>query len=300
MIDPLHDANLFQSTHSPTPLIPPLPDKQPSNHTISSTGRPHSYYKHLVQWEHSTIKKAASRIAQSIEDEDLHICSDGAFRQDINQGAHTWVFSTGKKEILWKGSGPSMGHLEAMTPYRAELCGLMACLYMLHWVCTMETVNCGKATLYCNNETALKEVFTTPQWPNNPYNKLQSDTDLITCARDLLVQLSARITIMKEWVKGHYSGPNRKLKHDLNDLADKLAGDFNPHKRIQSNDPPLLQPFYEAELIHQNSIVMSKLQQIIIKSLHTNPLLQYIAKSAKWEQSTLSKIDWKAHKGAIS
>jgi hypothetical protein len=32
------------------------------------------------------------------------------------------------------------------------------------------------------------------------------------------------ITIIGEWVKGHYSGKNRKIQHDMNDAADALAG----------------------------------------------------------------------------
>ncbi len=39
------------------------------------------------------------------------------------------------------------------------------------------------------------------------------------------------ITIVAQWVKGHYTGKDREYKHDLNDIADSLATSFNrrPH-----------------------------------------------------------------------
>jgi ribonuclease HI len=298
-MDPLYDTDLFQSINSTTPLCPQKDDSTPTNHSIANITEPHIFIKHLIRWEHSNISQAANQIAQSIINEDLHICTDGAYQQDSQQGAQALVFSTGTKNILWKGSGPSLGHPVAMTPYRAELSGLTSCLCILHWICMTEAVNSGKVTIYCDNETALREVFASPRHTNNPYKQLQADIDLLSYARQLVLHLSARITVKKEWVKGHFNGPNRQLKHDLNDLADNLAGDYNFLKRARAHHPPIVPPLYEAELIHENHIVTSKLQQIVVSSLHTKPLLQYIAKSANWEQSILEKIDWAAHKRAI-
>ncbi len=95
----------------------------------------------------------------------------------------------------------------------------------------------------------------------------------------------------KKLVKGHYSGPNRKLKHDLNDIADAAAGSFNSLKGRSTYPLPILPPLYEAELSHNNSIITSNLQRIVIDSLHSLPIQQYKIKSAGWEPSTLDKID---------
>lgn len=54
------------------------------------------------------------------------------------------------------------------------------------------------------------------------------------------------------------------LKHNLNDIADDLAG--------SGNNPPILHPLYEAELVHNNSTVTSKLQQIVTAAIHTATL----------------------------
>jgi hypothetical protein len=142
-------------------------------------------------------------------------------------------------------------------------------------------------------------VFAKLRRTNDPYKQLKADIDLIRCARDLLLQLSLHVEVKKEWVKGHYNGPSRKLKHDLNDITDNLAGSFNTSKRATSHNPPVLQPLYEVELVHHNTMVTSQFQQIVNATMHTAPLQQYIAKSAGWHPSILEKIDWEAHKRAF-
>ena len=60
-----------------------------------------------------------------------------------------------------------------------------------------------------------------------PY--LQADADLVMEAKRLLN--ATPITIIAEWVKGYYNGKDREFKHDLNEITDSLATDFNssPH-----------------------------------------------------------------------
>jgi hypothetical protein len=84
---------------------------------------------------------------------------------------------------------------------------------------------------------------------NNPYRHLAPDIDLLTTACDLLLQLPADIEIKREWVKGHYSGPKRELKHRLNDIADELARDFNTSKRPLSALIAIFHPGCEAKLL---------------------------------------------------
>jgi hypothetical protein len=140
---------------------------------------PHPYYRETLLWDQGKISLISATIAEFIELEDLHVCSDGAYQQEFKQGEQAWVFSTSSKHILWKGAGPTLGHPDAMTPYRAELSVLTSCFYMLYWVCQSEKVNCGKVTIYCDNEAALNEVFATPRRTNNSYKHLQVDLDLL-------------------------------------------------------------------------------------------------------------------------
>jgi hypothetical protein len=58
------------------------------------------------------------------------------------------------------------------------------------------------------------------------------------------------IVITTQWVKGHYSGKKRQYEHDLNDVADKLAGDFQlsqePHYSIKK---PIAPPDFKVRLL---------------------------------------------------
>jgi hypothetical protein len=117
LLDPLYDNNLFRATHSNTQHQQP-PDDFPGA-LLPPVGphNPHDFYKHLIQWDRENYNKASPLIAECIELEDLYICSDGAFWQDLRQGTHGWAFSTSTKHILWTGAGPTPGHPDAMTPY---------------------------------------------------------------------------------------------------------------------------------------------------------------------------------------
>jgi hypothetical protein len=80
---------------------------------------------------------------------------------------------------------------------------------------------------HCENKGVLTNVFSPTAPGITPY--LQTDADLVMKAKCLLNAIP--ITILVEWVKGHYNGKDREYKHDLNDIADSLATSFNrsPH-----------------------------------------------------------------------
>ncbi len=53
-------------------------------------------------------------------------------------------------------------------------------------------------------------------------------TPFLTTDFDLLHQIQQQILTISiknlgQWVKGHYTGKNRQVQHDLNDRADDLA-----------------------------------------------------------------------------
>jgi hypothetical protein len=84
-----------------------------------------------------------------------------------------------------------------MNAYHAELCGLMSVLFLLLWVCTKIKIEEGTTTIYCDNTTALDEVFNTGKLGNNPYSYLQSDINLITDA-----QITPAVPLSGESEKG--------------------------------------------------------------------------------------------------
>jgi ribonuclease HI len=299
LIDQLIDDALFQISISSTSIPIGHSALQPEHINIDSDGAqtPHPYYLELLQWDTTSISLQVESIALAITTHDLHICADGVYHKTVGQGAHAWVFSTGTQDILWRGAGPALGHSEIMTSYRAELAGLTSVLFMLHWVCKQVQIDDGKIVIYCDNEAAMNEAFYVGLPSNNPYSQLAADNDLITLARDLLLQLPMAVKVTHQWVKGHYKG-KRELWHKLNHLADELAGDLNSVDRPKSRTSPTLTLLYEAELLHQNQVITSRLPKVIRSALHDNNLQLHIIKWQSWSKDTFDKVDWEAHRMA--
>ncbi len=282
-------------------MIPEEQHSPESNHLWEADGEvtPHPYYQQLLSWNTDKIAPAALSISRAISDGSLLVCADGSYFKVSQQGSHAWVFATQQRTVLWKGAGPALGHPSVMSPYRAELCGLTSVLFIILWVCNKHDIDSGSVRILCDSESALDQVFSTVRGSNNPLKQLASDFDLLSCAKDILLHLPVNITVTKEWVKGHYTGPNRTLQHDLNDLADKLAVDYNSAHRKESGHPPIVSPISEAELICDNSIITSRLPHLIKAARHTDALIDQILKQTGWSHSTFKRVDWEAHKQAF-
>jgi hypothetical protein len=186
-----------------------------------------------------------------------------------------------------------------MTPYRAELCGLVSTLFMIHWICEAEKVADGIITIYCDNEVALNQTFSKALPSNNSYKYLTADIDMITCARDILLQLPVTVQIKHAWVKGHFQGKKRELQHELNSIADVTAREYNSHRRPEMTTPPVPCPTLKVELIHNNQIISSRLLQLAKDAVHRLPLHLHIVRRAAWPTTTVECVDWIAHKQAI-
>jgi hypothetical protein len=303
-IDPLYDDHLFRVSVSPNAMPNHLPTvclKGGDAHIVFKEGtpEPHSFYHQLLQWDMSLIAPQVTPIADAIRNGDLHVCADGAYMPDLQQGAQAWVFSMADQTILWKSAGPSPGLPINMTPYRIELCGLVSTLFTIHWICRSANISYGHITIYCDNESALHQMFTPTRTTNNPYKLLKADIDLLTCGCDLLLQLPIEVSLKHKWVKGHFKGDRRLLQHNLNEIADCLARDFNTTPRTPCKGNPVICPTSEAELIYRNCVVTSCLLQLVKSSLHDPPLKEHIIQRAKWNHSQFDRVGWVAHAAAF-
>ncbi len=128
----------------------------------------------------------------------LHVCPDGAFLHQYGQDSHGWVFSDGRGQIIWIGTGAATGHPSLMTPYKAELSGL---IYTLYWLAFHNPQLRGIIRPYCDNKLALNAVFAKCLPSNNPYVHLAADQDLISLCRHLTSLLPSELTIIHSWVK---------------------------------------------------------------------------------------------------
>jgi hypothetical protein len=135
---------------------------------------------------------------------------------------------------------------------------------------------------------------------NNPLQQLATDTDSITCARDILLQLPVNVHTSKEWVKGHYTGKKKALKHILNDMADQLATDYNSFQRPINGTMSIPSPISKVELLHRGMIITSRLPYLIKEARHTDALKACVLKQTGWNDNIFQKVDFLAHKQAFT
>jgi hypothetical protein len=299
-------VNIRNSPHitllsSTSPLCPLLVPSSPQHiQRDADVSEPHPYYTELLDWDRSEIESITPSLITAMTENKLHICADGSYVKETKQGSHAWVFADNQRQILWKGAGPSMGHSAVMTQYRAELSGLTSILFLLLRICNEHDVEGGDVIVYCDNISALNQVFTKTHPSNNPLKQLATDIDLIACARDILLQLPVDVHISKEWVKGHYTGKNKELKHILNDMADQLATDYNTFQRPLTGVTPSPSPISEVELLHNGMIITSRLHHIIKEARHDGALKACVLKQTGWNNNTFQKVDFTAHKQAFN
>jgi hypothetical protein len=111
------------------------------------------------------------------------------------------------------------------------------------------------------------------------------------------------ITILAEWVKGHYTGKDKEYKHDLNTMADSLATSYQrtPHPPLTPRSQTVAPPNFGARILHDGSTITNKLHPIMARALHRQNIISHILKKTKtkWMESTFNLIHWDAHEMAF-
>jgi ribonuclease HI len=232
-------------------------------------------------------------VARDISDNKLLACSDGAFDSTQGTGTFGWVLATQDKQIRFRCAGPVNGHQSFTSAYRAELSGLLAVLYIIGRVCDYLQVTDGSLYLYCDNKSAIKNVF------KNDYRSLTgclaTDYDIICQAKIILHQLP--IKVKAEWVKGHSTAKTKSTPEEINIIADQLAAsyaDCNP-LLYRPSRLPLPPPKYAVRILFDGSVITSKLYKILSNSLHTATFIAHIMKKSKWPHRIFDMINWEAH-----
>ena len=144
-------------------------------------------------------------------------------------------------------------------------------------------------TYYCDNKGVLRNVFNLTAPGIAPY--LQTDADLVMEAKRLLGIIP--ITIITEWVKGHYNGPDRAYKHDLNATADELATSFHrsPHPQYGPRNKPVAPANYGARILYEGSTITSQMRNLMSKSLHRPSIVAHIMKKNNWSTNTFNLVN---------
>lgn len=249
------------------------------------------YFRRLVGPIQMPQEEDLVEIVSSIITGTLFMCSDGSFHPHQGTGSHAWVFATATGQILLQGAGPIDCDPDQLSSYRPELGGIVSLLFLLTVIVRISTITDGQVKLYCDNQSALDNVFdSTPK--RGIFPLLAVDYDLLVLAKDMLQSLP--ITISWGWVKGHYTGDNRELQHDLNALADELATRFreDPPKGYEPTVKPMFHSLHEAALYKDGSMVTGKLSNMIYERKFLNNLTNTIVKRAGWQPEQFRAVDW--------
>jgi hypothetical protein len=295
---PQNHPGSFFSLPSPNKFPSPSPntpnnsiwDQDEDLHILADTP---AFFQRLIGPMPTFDAHEDTALAHSMELETLVACSDGSHNPKTGTGSHGWAFAQQDGNTLLQGAGPVDGHPTLMSSYRSELGGLLALLYLIHRICLSHQVTSGKVMIFCDNKGALANTF-RPKTPSLT-QFLTTDYDLLEEAHKLIAIIP--ITIVTEWVKGHYTGDKKEQKHVLNDTADRLATNFlsRPPRPFLPHCMPVAPPGYKVRILHDGSIITSKLYTIMSHSLHRESIISHILKKTKWTQRTFDLVNWEAH-----
>jgi hypothetical protein len=182
---------------------------------------PHPFYSYLLQ-DLAVEDSQKEMIADSIQRDNLMVCSDGSFDPVTRKTAYGVVLANKiTKLYLLTLHGPCIGHTNTRSAIRSELCSLTAITHLLLAIIKEFRVMTGSIILYNNDcSKAIKYI-------NHPGQKfkrfLTDDYDLLCEIRTTVQQIQQLVSFKLLWVKGHFTGKQREFQHDLNAEAHTLA-----------------------------------------------------------------------------
>ena len=117
----------------------------------------HPFYKCLLGPISTSLEEANKALDEAISTYTLHRCTEGFYNPTSCTGVHGWALAT-TETILWSGAGPSDAQPQLMSPYRAELSGLVAGLHILHSICQVNQLTTGSIHMHCDCENAVRNI----------------------------------------------------------------------------------------------------------------------------------------------
>jgi len=230
-------------------------------------------------------------------EEELLCCSDGSYVDDTGASYHGWILASNISKTIAEGSGPGFGHPELLSSYRAELCGILALLYIMQRVCSHHRITSGSMRLFCDNKSALQQ--STSEGPRGIKPFLSADYDLIALIR--LQTTLLPISVVGEWVKGHYTGDRREYKHDLNERVDHLATTAIRSLPQRFHTAPTVEapPGYRVRLSNRKGIIHSRYYHMLAQAHHSQSIIDYILSKTKWTMAVFNRVDWDSHHRAF-
>jgi ribonuclease HI len=256
-----------------------------------------TFYQQILGPTPPTSLQCAELAEALRQDQELLGCSDGSYVEDTGRCYHGWILASKIRRTIVEGCGPGHGQRDLLSSYRAELCGILALLYVVQRICNYHAVTTGKLRLHCDNKSALAKTGSIAPRGITPF--LTADYDLIA-----LIQLQTTllpISVACEWVKGHYTGNKREYKHDLNERADLLA--TSAHDRMPptfyTTQTVAAPPGYRVRLSNGSGLITSQYYKMLAEAHHSQPIVDYILRKTGWNITIFNRVDWDSHHRAF-
>jgi len=125
-----------------------------------------------------------------LERQTLLACSDGAYDPVTSIGSHGWTFHSNIPHNIASGACPVDGSPSQLSFYRAELCGILAVLYIIYRICMYYRISLGTVKCYCDNKGVVKNSFSTLCPGILPF--MNSDYDLLHLIHQILHIINSR------------------------------------------------------------------------------------------------------------
>ncbi len=84
------------------------------------------------------------------------------------------------------------------------------------------------------------------------------------------------MTVLGEWIKGHFNGKDKAFKHNMNGLADSLGTEHmvDQPTHFKAVHCPVTNPTYKLCLKVHNLVVTSKLYTTLSTAVHEPKIIQ--------------------------
>jgi hypothetical protein len=173
-----------------------------------------------------------------------------------------------------------------MSALCSELVSINAAVKFFHYVCYKFVIEDGSITLYNDCKNAQKLI----NFPGRKFRRfLIDDYDLIAEIHHCTKELQTKVSFQLLWVKGHYTGTNREIQHDLNREAHSQACATLSTSTTLDVSPP-------SSLVELSCgfLITSRWQATIQELAHSETLCSTICRNTNWSLDTFNKVDWSA------
>ena len=234
-------------------------------------------------------------LAKDISEGNLSYYSDGTAKDGCAAHAYTLRPLSEDDRLAITGGGPTSGDPDTVSSLRPEHSGTLAGTIWIWLLELKHDITSGNARSGIDNSAVITRLSSGRDTDGTTIHALATDYDLWQEHNTVLSMMRTRVQFFH--VKGHQDemhsrhGIQGPLTRDTywNIAMDKLAESYRlPHPT------PLTTVFRasRAALVHDNKVLVTKIDQKIRDLKHSANLRRYIQEKEHWEDAVFDSVDW--------